>query len=102
MNARVKKQEQDAARMVRGRTTLASGALPTNKSDAVGPKHRVECKRTNSQQMVLRLKDIEKITREAMSTGRAPIMTLQFGTKTFVLMTQSFAEGLIESDLEEK
>lgn len=71
-----------------------SGAAWSRKADGrvnagqwSDPGHRlVEMKRTDKDRFVLRLADVEKIIREAVSEGRSPLMSIQIQTLDLVLL----------------
>ncbi|QWS69830.1 hypothetical protein [Vibrio phage vB_VpS_PG28] len=61
---------------------IGSGAKDGRKSDAVldskGYQFRIESKATKNKSYGLKLETLEKIRKEALDTGRTPIMTVSF------------------------
>ncbi|QHJ74570.1 hypothetical protein VH22019_00006 [Vibrio phage VH2_2019] len=61
---------------------IGSGAKDGRKSDAVldakGYQFRIESKATKNKSYGLKLETLEKIRKEALDTGRTPMMTISF------------------------
>ena len=70
--------EVQAASRLGHRRTAASGASPLSKSDSVGGLDRCEMKATSKKSLSVKLAWLEKITEEAISTGRYPILQIRF------------------------
>lgn len=82
-----KKHERAVERSRGQRRTPASGSLPGRKSDLEEvsrdyrpgrPLDRTECKATRKRSMSIQLAWLEKITEEALATGRVPVVDLFF------------------------
>ena len=98
--------ERDVARSVGGYPTAGSGNKPGNKSDVVVPKtlflessERIECKKTSRKSLSISLKWLEKIAREAVDTGRTPVIALrfecaEFADKDWVMIEQRHYDGI--------
>lgn len=74
------KSERRVAKDTRGRLTPASGSKTGAKSDIVLPALRIEAKSTVYESLSLQKAWLDKITREALETNRAPALTLSFVT----------------------
>lgn len=71
--------EQRVAKRLQAQLTPASGSLG-QKGDMTVEDFRIECKSTVQDSMGLKLAWLEKITREAHSTGKTPALTVTFTT----------------------
>lgn len=71
-------QENDAADLVGGRRHRGSGASSYSKSDASSADYQVECKQTSNKSMSLKLEWLSKISSEALSRGREPMLHIRF------------------------
>jgi Holliday junction resolvase len=85
-----KGHERDTAKSLGGYPTAGSGNKPGQKSDVVVPKGRihdstarVECKKTSRKSITISLKWLEKIAREAVESGRTPVIALRFECAEF-------------------
>jgi Holliday junction resolvase len=71
------------------RRTPASGALWQCKSDVVSEHFRIECKTKvkPSKSITVQKEWVDKITLEALQTGKTPLLVISFGDgKDYVLM----------------
>jgi hypothetical protein len=75
----VRAQEESAASLIGGRRHVGSGAIPGIKSDASSETWQVEAKRTERKSFGLSVDLLSKITAEAATTGRDPMMYITFG-----------------------
>jgi len=92
-------QEKRVARAIKGRVSIASGALEIMKGDAGNEKFLVECKLTKKQSFSLTRNTWEKIRREAMLTGKLPAMHLDIaGLRLYVIPEYLGAEFLRGED----
>lgn len=73
-----RKAEKKAAKRLGGRTRAASGAVTGYKGDIVLPSFLCENKSTRNASLSIKLDWLEKISREAASEGKAPVLTVQF------------------------
>lgn len=93
--------EERAADMIGGKTTIASGALQIDKGDFKSNEYRGECKFTDQASMSLKVEWLRKISGEAMSNGKTPLMFLTFGqmpvSKDWVMMEKAHFEEKFES-----
>jgi hypothetical protein len=89
-------REKPLAKELGGRVQLASGALPQarNKGDVKTDLLLVDSKCTDAASYKLCLKDLEKITREALAMNRIPVLAVQFErdktTDVMVMRKQDF------------
>lgn len=67
---RATKQEKRVARDIGGKRQAASGSRWHSKGDAKGARFLVDAKYTDAKQYVLKVKDIEKLRREALYERR--------------------------------
>lgn len=62
------------------------GDVRTTGSSWRDPDHRlIEYKRTDKRQITVKADDLEKIQREAISTGRIPVVGIEVGGKHYVI-----------------
>jgi hypothetical protein len=101
---RVLLQENAAANLVGGKRHAGSGSIKTYKSDASSEFWRIECKQTEKDSMGLKVQWLEKITREALSTNKKPMMHLRFQNtavdvaKDWILMPEWVFKALCEEN----
>lgn len=69
-----------------GRRTPASGALWFQKGDVVTDSFLIEAKRTDKNSMSIRLDVWEKIRREALLSGRIPLLAVEIRGREFVVL----------------
>lgn len=79
MRRRSQLQERRVAEDLGGRVQPGSGAPDFYKGDVKAPGVRVECKTTGQAHYVLKMSDLDKITKEAMGALETPVMQIQFG-----------------------
>lgn len=72
------KSEKRLAKDLGGRLQMASGALAHAKSDILLGDFRIEAKSTNGESLALKRAWLEKISREAQSSGQTPALTISF------------------------
>jgi hypothetical protein len=70
--------EHEAASLVGGVRHGGSGSSSYRKSDASSDDYQVECKQTAKKSISLKLEWLQKITQEALSRGREPMLHLRF------------------------
>ncbi len=74
--------EKRIVRDMGGEQTIGSGAFNGHKSDgllSVGDMDfRIECKATRKESMILKREWLAKIRREAIETGKIPLLTVSF------------------------
>lgn len=91
-----REREKPLAKELGGRVQLASGALPQarNKGDVKTDLLLVDSKCTDAKSYNLRLKDIDKIIKEALAINKIPVMAIQFErdktTDVMLLRKQDF------------
>lgn len=99
----IKKQENRAAESIGGKRHPCSGALFFAKGDASGENYTVECKRTDQKSIAIKADVLDKISREASSQGRMPLLFLEISSvaaltsKSWVLMEESQFQYLSEN-----
>ena len=71
-------QENEGARIIDGRRHVGSGAIAGLKSDASGPFWQQESKQTKASSVGLKLAWLDKITREARSQDKHPMLFIRF------------------------
>ncbi len=87
-----KSQEKRLAIRTGGRTTLASGAFRFDKSDVVvdNLKLRIECKRTDKDQIIIKRSYLVKVTKE--SRNEIPVIELEIGDQRwYIVRPEEFA-----------
>jgi len=75
---RVREQEDEGARIIGGERHVGSGAISDLKSDASSEEWQQESKQTAAKSFRLTLDVLEKITREARTQGKKPMVFLRF------------------------
>lgn len=81
-------QEDKIAALYMGRRSPSSGASDTDQGDVRCPRLLIECKMTMGKPPAW-LKDFEKVTEEAYSEGREPMMAFRFYKPESVLSDQN-------------
>jgi len=75
------KHEDRIARLYGGKRSASSGGAETDQGDVRAPDYLIECKMTGGPGVVKRSKlvsDMEKVTEEALSEGRTPMVALRY------------------------
>lgn len=85
-------QEDRIAALYEGRRSASSGAADNDQGDVRCPRLLIECKMTMGKPPAW-LKDFEKVTQEAYSEGREPVMAFRFYKPESVLADR---EGYID------
>jgi hypothetical protein len=78
MRSLVNEQEEEGARLIGGRRHVGSGAIEGLKSDASSSRWQLEAKQTAGKSIGVSLEWLEKISREARSQDKHPILFLRF------------------------
>lgn len=81
-------QEDRIAALYEGRRSASSGAADNDQGDVRCPKVLIECKMTMGKPPAW-LKDFEKVTEEAYSEGRDPMMAFRFYKPESILADQN-------------
>ena len=71
-------QEEEGARIIGGKRHVGSGAIEGLKSDASSDYWQQEAKQTRAQSIGLKLEWLDKITREARTQGKHPMLFIRF------------------------
>jgi len=71
--------EEDIAKDLSGRRTVASGAKPIDKSDVRGQGYYVEAKHTSSNKYILSREGLVVHFRRAMANNSIPVFIIRFG-----------------------
>ena len=81
------KHEQYIAKVLGGKTQIASGAIPLvgMKGDVVTKDFLIECKATAKSYFNLKRKVVEKIEKEALKCGRVPLLAIRTSIGDFIL-----------------
>jgi hypothetical protein len=85
---RSQKQESALAQALGGRVTPASGAFWSHKGDIKTDALLVEAKCTVKRSITLQLSVWEKIRREAILTGRIPVLALQIQDRNLIVLDE--------------
>ena len=73
------KSEERASEMLKdGKLTIASGRLPFDKGDFKNHEFLGECKSTDKDSLIFKVEWLRKISGEAISQGKTPLMFLTF------------------------
>lgn len=79
------KQEKDVAKILGGKTVMASGSLWQAKGDVRTSRYLVECKTTDKDFYKLEQKILAKIAKEAIKDGlRSPLLVFDCKNERFV------------------
>ena len=88
-----KVQEVNTAKVFKGKTILASGALWFSKGDCSSDQFLIECKYTSKVDYPLEYKILEKIRKEAANEGKIPLLEIWFTNseeeKKFIVINKS-------------
>ena len=94
MNRAWDEQEKAVAKRRGGRQTRGSGSSWRNKSDVVEKDYRWEMKSTGAKSISVKTETWHKIRKEAILSGRMPVLHLQIGdTKLVVISEDDFDEA---------
>lgn len=87
-------QERRVAQRSGGSRNAGSGNGWTRKGDVRSDGVLYEMKRTDKQQITIKLSDLEKIRQEAWADGRSPRFHIEIGTRRYVLLEEDDYEEL--------
>jgi Holliday junction resolvase len=88
--------EKHVTKKVKGRRTVASGAVSFDKADVRTKAFRIECKQTEKKQYILKLETLLKIRQEARIQGQQPALALDICGEKFYILEEHLAERLFE------
>lgn len=74
----VSRHEQEICESLGGHAHIGSGRLSGWKSDGSTEHYQIECKQTGKQSLALKVEWLEKITAEALPSGRIPLVAIRF------------------------
>lgn len=100
---KIKKQETRASDSVSGKRHAASGALFFAKGDGSGENYVIECKRTDKKSISIKAEYLDKITKEAVSQGKLPLLFIElptvgvFTAKDWVVMTMDHFKEITDN-----
>ena len=86
------RHEKKAAKKIRGRQTMASGALSFGKADVFNDIVRIECKTTEKQSYSIKKELLLKVANET-EHGKIPVFNIQFEEQTGNLNYYIIDEG---------
>ena len=84
-----KEQELRLARKMSGRRQPGSGSGWLHQNDVKSDEYLWECKQTEGKSLSIKAEDVEKVRRNALSSGRKWAMHLQIGKRRMVLLDES-------------
>lgn len=87
------KHEKRIAKKLKGQVQRGSGAVRHRRGDVKLKELLVECKRTDQVGISIKRQWIEKITMEAVSTGKTPAISLEFGINDKDLKAKNLGGG---------
>jgi hypothetical protein len=93
-------QEKRIAKRNKLRTTIASGAKHFDKADIKGKHIRIECKRTDKRQIIIKKEWLEKLERET-TVSDIPVMNIEIQNENWYLVRQSEFDYILELIKEE-
>lgn len=73
-----RKSEDKLAKSLGAKVTPASGAMSSAKGDMVHRDFLIEAKSTVNKSMSLKFEWLEKVTQEALETGKTPALSIRF------------------------
>jgi hypothetical protein len=89
-------QEKAVAKRRGGKQTKGSGSSWRNKSDVVEKDYRWEMKSTGAKSISVKAETWHKIRKEAILSGRMPVLHLQIGdTRLVVISEDDFDEAFL-------
>ena len=83
-----KDQENRLAKLKGGRRQPGSGSGWLHQNDVKSDEYLWECKQTEGKSISIKLEDVEKVRRNALSSGRKWGMHLQIGKRCMVLLDE--------------
>jgi len=96
----VKKQEIKVAKEFQGRRIPLSGA-GKEKWDVKSDKFIIDCKQTEKKSINIPIKLLEKISRDALTQGKTPLLHLFFKNSTFpewIILPYEFFKNLLDKN----
>ena len=91
------KQEKDVAKILGGKTVMASGSLWQAKGDVRTSRYLVECKTTDKDFYKLEQKILAKIAKEAIKDGlRSPLLVFDCKNERFVVFRIKVIDTLVK------
>lgn len=81
------------AKVLKGKTTPASGSIRGFKGDVFTDKYLVECKYTDKKQFTLKLDVLEKIEMEALLKNKIPLLAVEIKGKNYIIMKEEDFDG---------
>lgn len=91
---RSQSQEKRIAKRSGGSRNAGSGNGWIRKGDVRSDGVLYEMKRTDKQQITIKLADLEKIRQEAWADGRSPRFHIEIGNRRYVILEESDYEEL--------
>lgn len=89
MKAAWERQEERTAKRYRGSRSIGSGAGPTRKNDVRNADLLIENKTTAAKQYILKAAELELLRCNAIVEGRLPVLQLDLGGRSYVLLLES-------------
>ena len=86
-----KKQEKRIAKRTGGKRQPGSGSGWLHENDVKDDLFLREMKQTDGKSISIKREDWEKLRRNALSTGRTPMMHLQLGPHRLVVHSEGFS-----------
>lgn len=93
-----KEHENEVAGSFGGRVQEGSGNNENYPGDVVTDRFLIECKKTDHQSKIIRLSELEKISKEARRVNKIPFLSLKYTTPTnrrFVIIEEHLFKELI-------
>lgn len=84
-----KEQELRLAKLKGGRRQPGSGSGWLHSNDVKSDEYLWECKQTEGKSLSIKAEDVEKVRRNALSSGRKWAMHLMIGNRRMVLLDES-------------
>lgn len=106
-NKKSKKQEKRIANKLNGKRQKGSGAIRHHKGDVKTPDLLLEAKRSDKDSISLKKEWLEKISKEALVSGRVPALAIEFGTADiltaarWIAVPENFFQELMEAYTDE-
>jgi Holliday junction resolvase len=84
-----RRQEDGVAKRLGGRRQPGSGAGWAHKNDVRTPEFLIECKFTNNRSSItLKAKDLESLTRNAIVSGRTPLLQFELNGRRYLVLRE--------------
>lgn len=93
------RSEKQAAKLYKGRTQMASGAISHSKGDVRTARYLIEDKITDKQSYAVTRKVWDKIAKEGLQVGKQPLLRITINGKTLIVCDEVLFLTLADNEL---